>query len=1113
MNPLTTSPSRSPRAARLGHDWWHRALARHERLAWDNTTWDRAPADKTAWDRTPSDKTAWDKAAWKKTAWALDREKTGGAGTCRTKPAWVDVVEQAVATAVPPEALPPMLSWPEAFAIPLRSFLTGARDGLITAARGYLSPAQADLESTADRFTAALGRQLATIAAQTLVQELAVARAEGRLACRNGRDRFNDFIWQQCEPAGLMALFGQYPVLARLLGTASLHATRAAAEMLARLAADRTDVVGTLLGGLDPGPVVAIAPGLGDSHREGRSVSAVSFADGRTVIYKPRSLASHVLFGEVVAWLNERVPRIGLRTVATVARPGYGWVEFVASRPLTWPSEADLFYRRHGVLLAALYALHATDMHCDNVIACGDQPVLIDVETLLHPTLPEPGAPASSASGDSTSGNSASGNKAPGNSASGSAGSGSRAPGDPAARALAASVRRTGLLPYPAIGEHGLRDQSGLGGDAQGRCPDGVLDWAPPATDRTQLIRRPATADTNPGNRPSRDGETVDPADHEDAVLEGFRLGYNAIAADRTGFARLIESRGDTEVRVIIRSTRGYARLLHESTHPDLLRDARDRDDAFDVLREVSADHPVRHALAGHELIDLWAGDIPLVTSRPQARGLWTSAGQHLPGLLDRPALTCALDTISAMGEVDRNDQEWVISTSLATRRKTGGHRGAVPAQRPVTAAAADPDRLLAAACGLADRIVARGISDADRSGHVASASRVNWLGLQFVDDTQWMMLPMGAGLADGYLGVALFLAELASLTGIRRYTEVARQAVSAVPHLLAVLADRPDLLAMVGCGPAQGLGGIGYGLARVATRLDDDEIRDWTKIAVELAATAADLPGPDGWAEGRAGCLAAMIAVQAEIGLDTAGALARTCADRLADLAERTGGECANEGGSLRPGFAHGPGGIGWALARFAATVAEPRYRLAGQRAVRHDARYYGTHRPRNTRATWDIQWPGETGPQIEQGDHTTGAARSPGWCRGTAGLLAARGVLDRGVLDDAGLQQAVRRFAGLPVQRDLSLCHGELGMAEALAVLAAAGGPALPPRDWRRRTGLVLGVVRQHSRFCGTPGGVPTPGLFDGLAGIGYGLLRLGFAERVPSVLFLEPAPRCSR
>ena len=43
------------------------------------------------------------------------------------------------------------------------------------------------------------------------------------------------------------------------------------------------------------------------------------------------------------------------------------------------------------------------------------------------------------------------------------------------------------------------------------------------------------------------------------------------------------------------------------------------------------------------------------------------------------------------------------------------------------------------------------------------------------------------------------------------------------------------------------------------------------------------------------------------------------------------------------------------------------------------------------------------------------------------------------------------------------------------------------------------------------GIPGGVETPGLMMGLAGIGYGLLRLGATDRVPALLSREP-PRCA-
>jgi lantibiotic modifying enzyme len=37
------------------------------------------------------------------------------------------------------------------------------------------------------------------------------------------------------------------------------------------------------------------------------------------------------------------------------------------------------------MLLALVQALEGTDCHLENIVASGDQPVLVDAETLLHP--------------------------------------------------------------------------------------------------------------------------------------------------------------------------------------------------------------------------------------------------------------------------------------------------------------------------------------------------------------------------------------------------------------------------------------------------------------------------------------------------------------------------------------------------------------------------------------------------------------------------------------------------------------------------------------------------------------------------------------------------------
>ncbi len=925
------------------------------------------------------------------------------------RPAWVDLVERAVRASVPPAGEPPA-DWREAFAIPLRPLVS---DAVARLAGLPLTEREVDFGAVAGTVTRWLSRRLVAIAVRTFVLEL--HERHSLLAGADSRERFADFVRRLADPCALAELLTRYPVLARLLGETCGFATEANLELLSRFAHDRAEIVGALLGGADPGPVVALDAGQGDAHQHGRSVTILRFADGRRVVYRPRDVEVHLRFAALVRRLNHAVPGLRLRTAAALARAGYGWLEHIEHRPMTDPDEVDRFYRRQGALLALLHTVDGSDIHCENLIACGDQPVLVDVETLFHPNLPMPGVPT-----------------------------------DPAATALAASVHRTALLPFLMVGEHGARDLSGLGGDRGGVSPTDVVDWDFAGTDRMRLTRR-AVPISAARNQPKLDGVEIDPVDHEAALQEGFRLGYNAIVHRRKEFAELIGGCRELEIRVVVRPTKGYAALLDESTHPDLLRDALDRDRTLDVLWRESAADPLRRRLVRYELMDLWSGDVPLFFGRPGARDLWTSDRRRLPGLLDPAGVRGALDKLGELCDADRRRQEWIISATLATRRGSGlpagEHRRVDAMSGLVSGSVVHPQRLLTAACAVADQIVA---------GSLAGADRVNWLGLQLVDDRHWVVLPMGGGLANGYLGVALFLAQLSEISGVARYAELARSAVAPMPALLYTLAERADLVALIGRGGLHGLGGIAYGLARLATLLDDLRLREWTGAAVALAATAPDTPG---WANGSAGCLAAMTAVHAELGLTAAERLATECADRTASLVI-----AAPE---VPDGFADGWAGIAWSLARCA--PAEPRYAAAARTAL-------------------DRVTPEDTSV--------------PGWCVGTAGRLIARAAV-AGTPSD----YAAGALVGGPMLRDLSLCHGELGIAEALTVVAGDDPCPATVAARRRRATMILGAIDRYGPSCGTPGYVTTPGLLSGLAGIGYGLLRLGFPQRVPSVLLLRP------
>ncbi|MEV4599876.1 type 2 lanthipeptide synthetase LanM family protein [Amycolatopsis sp. NPDC049253] len=838
-------------------------------------------------------------------------------------------------------------------------------------------------------FAAELGGRLLNLGIRTLVLELHHARAAGRLDGETPETRFTDFVRQTGTRGGLTGLLTTYPVLARLLGQACLDSADAHRELLDRLDADRA--------ALGVGDLVAVHGGFGDAHRRGRSVKVLEFADGTRLVYKPRSLALHAHFGEVVAWLGTHLPGLELRTVDAVVRDGYGWLTFVGHRPCADLTEVDRFHRRQGILLALLHALDGTDVHFENVIAAGDQPVLIDLETLFHPSPHR-------------------GGEGP----------------DPAAEALAGSVHRTSLLPQMFLGEHGAVDISGLSGGSGGRLPADRVGWLDPGTDRMRLTRVPAEL---PGgvNRPRLGGRAIEPAEHSAALLAGFRLGYDTIAAHRDELTGLLARCAGDEIRVLIRPTNFYARVLDETTHPDLLRAADDRDAAFGLLAADSAD-PVRGTLVPSELADLWAGDVPLFTGRPGAADLWDSAGRRFPDLLPAPPLRVVTEKIAAMTSVDQRDQAWLISAALATRPGPVTHRcdelaDAVPVIAPTAA------QVLAAASGIADQILARAFS---RDG------RANWLGLELVEERYWTVLPMGAGLGEGYPGVALFLAQLARLTDVDRYHDLAVRALRPIPALLARFTADPELAAAAGCGGLLGLGGVAYALARLATLLDEPA-HDLVEQAV-AAMPAPDPALPRRFTTGLAGGITALRSVATLTGL----AAATRLADDYADLAARP----APEGEP--PGFAFGSAGIHWALK--------------------------------------------------EKTDFPPEPTEDHGWCSGLAGLTLAHAHDPVALERLGGLDSCVTRLAERAPLRDMSLCHGEFGVVDVLVTLAEGGHPGAREAV-AKRTGAVLAAIGQRGALCGTPGAVPSPGLLTGLAGIGYGLLRLGFAEQVPSALLLQP------
>ena len=947
---------------------------------------------------------------------------SAGDGSGEQPPAWADFVDSVLSllpvSGVVPGARPRGV---EDFAELMRPFAEYAVAARAEVRVGGLAEQG---EGVRAAFVRRLSRGLGQRCARVLVLELNVARVTGRLVGDTPSERFRDFVAGASRREVMASILSEYPVLGRLIGQFCLHAVSAFDELLRRFEDDRAEIVATLLGGVEPGALVAVDTGAGDRHRLGRSVAVLRFADGRRVVYKPTALGIHQHFNDVARWLSDQPGVSKVPVLNLVVRDGYGWVEHAGHRPCATEGELERFYVRQGVLLALLHVLGGTDLHFENLIARGDEPVLIDLEALFHPLASV------------------------------------HAVADPASVALRSSVYRTGLLPHLFLGDQRAVDASGLGGDPGALSPADSVDWADPGTDLMRLIRRPGTL-AGAANRPTPSGERVEPAEHIDALLAGFRAGYQAIVAGRDvllGPRGLLQAFAQDEARVLMRSTQTYATLLAEATHPDVLRDAAAKDALLGLLAAeplAVSDHP---AILEQELAQLWEDDVPLFTAQPGSRDLWSGTGARIPDVLDRSSLDLADERIRGMGDADRELQEWITRAAMAARSSAQPHRppgvsGAAAGLAPVRSEL-DSERLLDAARDIGDRLVY-----AAHSG----GGRINWLGLELLGDRYWQLRPCGADLGGGYSGVGLFLAQLAGLTGADRYAEAARSALRPLSAVLERLEAEPEAVGAVGAGGFAGLGGIAYGVTVVSQVLDDSDIRALINPATALTVrAAASGRATTGVAEGLAGGLAALLAVHRATGADEAWRGAVACAAELVarPLPAEAGMRC-------------GAAGVGWALLGFAEAGGGAEYEEAGLAALR-------------------------TASSRVSGDS---------WCAGLPGVALAIADRAAALADEqlaSAVQNALRELKSAPLgTTDHSLCHGEMGRLELLARLSDdAAREAL-----NRRAEALLAALELDGPRCGAPDdGLTVPGLLAGLAGVGHGLLRLAIPEQTPPALLLR-------
>jgi len=193
-----------------------------------------------------------------------------------------------------------------------------------------------------------------------------------------------DRMFLRDEPSHrLFSLFKKFPVLARLWAQTIFQWRSHVAEVLLRFTTDRVALSQALFDGGPIEKLINLRCDLSDPHHQGRTVMLLQF-ETRAVIYKPRPGDGEWEWGSLMEWMNTQSFAPRLKAGRVLRRKGYCWMERVEVTTCKNHAAARRFYERIGGMIAAAYLLKAVDCHRENVIASGEDPVLVDADALWH---------------------------------------------------------------------------------------------------------------------------------------------------------------------------------------------------------------------------------------------------------------------------------------------------------------------------------------------------------------------------------------------------------------------------------------------------------------------------------------------------------------------------------------------------------------------------------------------------------------------------------------------------------------------------------------------------------------------------------------------------------
>lgn len=901
-----------------------------------------------------------------------------------------------------------------------------------------------------------------------------------------GRNLYLRFIEEMVQ-GQFIGFLEEYATLARLLTTLTTLWIEAQQEFIKRLDADWA-LIGEQFGkDISNAQVVAIQLELSDRHKGGRSVIAFRIGEDLPLIYKPKPLGIDRAYNDLLLWLNDQGCPLPFKVLQVIDRGDYGWVEYVISWHCADIEQVQRHYQRAGILLCLTYVLEATDCHHENLIASGEHPVLIDLETLLQPRLKIEFENLQSAHRI-------------------------------AIQQLANSVARTALLPVWEGEDDAASsfDYSGLGSQVQRTRTYKGLQWTAVNTDKMALTLQDIVIEPSFSHMPILDGKPTNLVQWIESVVEGFQQFYQFLL-EKQSLLLAAESpfraMAHPEIRFLFRRTNIYGKLLKQLNHPNSLKDGVDRSIYLEALKRSAAIEPQKPKfwlLIGVEREWMEQLDIPIFTLQANQNILTLPSQQRVEQFFEGSGYDWMWQRIQNLSPADLSMQVQYIRAMLGLRAITPHEMTSRDQEQSTSGSVSDEvlddAALLAEAIAIAQRLQERAIQAPDGS--------VTWLSPQYsLQHERFEFQPSNLSLYDGKVGIALFLAALSNMTGEAAYRELCLRALHDFRRAADLAVPEPvrDSNFHLNLGLSSGLASSMYALTCIGRFLADDEL---LAIALDMVhLVTPDVIAADTYLDilgGTTGMLLSLLTLyditQEQIALEVAISCGQSLLSR--SVPTKNGRAWKTLSGRLLTGFSHGAAGIAYALLKLAQVTGDRTYQTAAEEGIVYEQSCFLP-----TIGNWsDLR---------DFSDYllATGSTELPplmsSWCHGATGIgLGRLGGLP--IADNTAIRQDVQTaiqttYQTLEQKREMvdQLCCGSMGRVDFLITASDRLHQPEMLTNARAQVSQVVHLARQKGGYTAEPGlnhSIYVPGFFRGEAGIGYTLLRLIAPQQFPSILLIE-------